>query len=269
MVELFSWNPRLPLLPGKTGRSLMPAMSRQANNFGDMLGPALTSRLLAEFGIVNRASDSTARLLTIGSVLHFARDGDIVWGSGRNGKIAVHHHRFSALDVRAVRGPLTADFLQTLGVEAPRVFGDPGLLTARMFPELLSSSGKDKHALTISPNFNDFGALRDRRNVLNPRGPLINCLARIANSDLVVGSSLHGIIVAESYGVPARLVRPHHESDFKYRDYYLGTGREVPETAPDVATAIRMGGAPPLEYDSAPLIETFPYDLWNGTYDHQ
>ena len=54
----------------------------------------------------------TGKILSIGSVLHFAENGDTVWGTGRNGKIAEDKHIFSALDVRAVRGPKTKEYLE-------------------------------------------------------------------------------------------------------------------------------------------------------------
>ena len=47
------------------------------------------------------------RLLAVGSILHLARDNDVVWGSGVHGKIVVRRHQFKQLDAREVRGPLT------------------------------------------------------------------------------------------------------------------------------------------------------------------
>lgn len=42
----------------------------------------------------------------------------------------------------------------------------------------------------------------------------------------VYSSSLHGIILAEAYGVPAVMFRSYDKSvDFKYLDYYASTGR--------------------------------------------
>ena len=47
----------------------------------------------------------------------------------------------------------------------------------------------------------------------------------------MVSSSLHGIVIAEAYGVPAVLVASSTEPVFKYEDYYAGTGRELPAPA--------------------------------------
>lgn len=47
----------------------------------------------------------------------------------------------------------------------------------------------------------------------------------------MASSSLHGIILAEAYGVPATrmqyFVSPR-DFDFKHADYYEGTGRSLP-----------------------------------------
>lgn len=264
MIELYSWNPGRPLLPGLVGRRLARAgyVGRPVNNFGDLLGPAIVRRILARAHVDESTSSSDARLFSIGSVLHFANDGDTVWGTGRNGKEDDAAHKFASLDVRAVRGPLTAKFLKDRGIAVPAVFGDPGVLTADLFPELVPASGSPKHALTIVPNLNDLPRYPKGDEILDPRRPLEECLERIANSALVVGSSLHGIIVADSFGVPARLIGSAHESSFKYQDYYLGTGRQMPQTASSIDEAIELGGAEMMHYDESALLDAFPYDLW-------
>lgn len=265
LIELYSWNPGRPLLPGLLGRRLARAgySGAPVNNFGDLLGPEIVKRVLASEGLEAGDAQANSRLFSIGSVLHFAADGDTVWGTGRNGKETNATHHFSELDIRAVRGPLTAKFLQGRGISVPTIFGDPGVLTAQFFPELSPVPGQKKHAVTIVPNLNDFPKYRRQDNVLDPRTPLADCIRRIANSELVVGSSLHGIVVAESFGVAARLVGSSHESEFKYEDYYLGTGRAMPKTALSVDEALQLGGAEPLAYDPTALLGAFPFDLWD------
>jgi pyruvyltransferase len=110
--------------------------------------------------------------------------------------------------------------------------------------------------------------VRDRRGVLSPRAPLARVLRGIAHSELVVGSSLHGVIVAEALGVPARAVRSHAEPSLKYEDYFLATGRDPDEVvAGSVEEARERGGAPPPAWDPAPLLASFPADLWTGAPD--
>jgi hypothetical protein len=52
---------------------------------------------------------------------------------------------------------------------------------------------------------------------------------RITSCSVVISSSLHGIVVAEAYGVPAVWVQPSNRivgGRFKFDDYFEGTGRD-------------------------------------------
>jgi pyruvyltransferase len=209
-----------------------------------------------------RAATSDHRLLSVGSVLHLARDNDVIWGTGVNGKIQDIHYVFRTLDVRAVRGPLTHEFLSRRGIEAPAIFGDPVLLLPIVMPELVSWSQVKQYSLTVVPNFNDFSGYEPASTLLDPRSPVDVCLRRIAQSEFIVGSSLHAIVVAESLGIPARLISSSVEDPFKYEDYYLGTGRPNAETALTIEEAIRMGGERGPVLDADRLLGAFPFDLW-------
>lgn len=202
-----------------------------------------------------------AQLLSVGSVVHFARPDAVVWGSGINAKAQVDESVVRTLDVRAVRGPLTRDHLRERSVEVPAVYGDPALLIGRLWPALLET--QKSRPVTIVPNLNDASAYRRHRYRLDTRSSVAHCLRTIAASELVVGSSLHGIIVAEALGVPARLVRSRHEPTFKYADYYLGTGRPEWRASESVDAARALGGeTPPVDWDPEPLLDAFPADLW-------
>ncbi len=100
--------------------------------------------------------------------------------------------------------------------------------------------------------------------MLDPRSPLDHCLRRIAQSELVVGSSLHALVVAESLDIPARLIRSRVEHELKYADYYLGTGRYDFRPADSIAEAIAAGGEPKPEWTPTALLKAFPYDLWRS-----
>ena len=43
-------------------------------------------------------------------------------------------------------------------------------------------------------------------------------------SKLIISSTLHGLILAEVYGIPAILLTHNDMDMFKYRDYYYSTG---------------------------------------------
>jgi len=129
-------------------------------------------------------------------------------------------------------------------------------------PELVNLSQIKRYPMTVVPNFNDFPTYPSVPTVLDPRSPLDACLQRIAQSEFIAGSSLHAIVVAESLGIPARLISSPIEDSFKYEDYYLGTGRPNAETASSLEEAVSMGGERAPLFDTAPLLDAFPIDLW-------
>lgn len=262
-VELVHWNPSRPRFPGRLGR----LFKVPTNNFGDLLGPLVVRRILERQGIAERQGEESVRLLSIGSILRLAREGDIVWGSGANGKSLDVDHDYSQLDVRAVRGPLTKAFLEAKGITVPTVFGDPGLLVSHLWTREEIGATAKPEGTTVVPNLHDYEAMGDRSKVVNPRANVWDIVRRIACSKLVVGSSLHGIVIAEAFGVPARLVASRTEPAFKYEDYYRGTGRSEFEMAVDVPTAERMGGEPALDWNPSALLGAFPSELWAAETD--
>ena len=253
-------------MPGVIGK--LNPIKRHVGNFGDLLGPIIVEQLLAERGVSVQDAARTSRLLTVGSVMRLAREGDVVWGTGVNGKSLDAKYDFTDLDVRAVRGPLTRDYLLGMGIDVPPVFGDPGLLFGEIFDRDLMLDGADPRGILVVPNFNDFAAWSaGSQVVLDPRSGFWNCIRAIAASELVVGSSLHAIVIAESFGIPARLVSSQHEPPFKYHDYYLGTGRVNIEICSTVEHAAAHGGAPAPVWDSSSLRGAFPWELWNENTD--
>jgi len=237
----------------------------RVDNFGDLLGPLLTRRL------VTSAAEHDARLpslLTIGSIMQFAEPGDVVWGTGVNAKLKPRRlDPRRVFDVRAVRGPLTAVALESEGSSVPHCFGDPGVLLPALFPEtvVMASPERKRHSVVVVPNVNDVGLDAAGEHVVRPTGEPWQVIEQLLGGELVVGTSLHAIITAEAYGVPARAVRSSTESPVKYVDYYEGTGRTDVVIAESVEEAIALGGveAPDVRHRTA-LLDAFPSELWTG-----
>lgn len=240
-------------------------------NVGDYLGRVLVAQILrlADRDIIDK-TDARRRLFSIGSVLHFARDGETVWGSGVNGKVPAEAHRFRSLDVRAVRGPLTRAFLTERGIACPAVFGDPALLTPRFFPAELVADASATREFAVVPHLNDapdkyrgFGDC-----VCCPRQYPAAFIRQLLSARKVVSASLHGVILAEAYGIPAVLIESGSgETRFKYDDYYQGTGRSSYPVASSAQDALAID-APPLPRDletlTGRLLRAFPFDLWDA-----
>ncbi|WP_319519532.1 polysaccharide pyruvyl transferase family protein [uncultured Martelella sp.] len=244
-VELFYWTPPSGI-----------------HNFGDHLSKIIVTKLLADQGLfLEQETSKKARMLAIGSILHFANDQNTIWGTGINGKTNTNSYNFNELDVRAVRGPKTREFLMEKGITVPEIYGDPALLCKALLPNTQATDKKRK--LLFVPNLND-DTYPKGVEVLSPLLPWNRCIKEITSSEFVLASSLHAIVIAEAYGIPARYLRISEvESLFKYEDYVLGTGRKSLEFATSVEEAKEMGGMPKISFSSEKLIGAFPYDLWS------
>jgi pyruvyltransferase len=199
-----------------------------------------------------------------------------VWGSGINGKSSAYDYDFSDVDIRAVRGPLTREMVINNGGDCPEVFGDPGLLVGRLFPELKQQAMPAPDIdVSLVLNINDL-ALVPRWQGFTPAVHLISphmnwrsVAAHILRSKFVVSSSLHGIILAEAFGVACRPMLSLFEPVFKFEDYFLSTGRDGIIHARSVATALELGAIPKPCIDLERLIDVFPMDLFSSVEKSQ
>ena len=89
---------------------------------------------------------------------------------------------------------------------------------------------------------------------------------KICSCKVIYTSSLHGIILAEAYGVPAVFYRGlPNIIDFKYKDYYASTGRFDVPMASTLVEAMKKTPPPlpDLRQMQQGLMDVFPFDLWN------
>ena len=236
-------------------------------NFGDYISWKLVERIVdSPIHAIRKKRVFEKKLFAIGSILYFATDGDIIWGSGINGKtLSKEHYIFSNLDIRAVRGPKTRQFLtENFHIHCPEIYGDPALLFPHFFPEFKRKKDP-KYDYIIIPHYSEILQFpkNESQEVVYPIDPWDEVVEKILDSKFVISSSLHGVILAEAYGIPARYLRTsENESLFKYEDYYEGTGRPNFQFAKSVDEALLMGGEPPIICDLAKLYEAFPFECW-------
>ena len=177
-----------------------------------------------------------------------------LWGTGEIGFGDSFHYndadprafsqQGSRFHTAATRGPLTRDFLAQNRLlaepSAEPVFGDPALLLPSLFPRCRRSC-KPTRKLCIIPHHGDIALLKaevrsgrapvdfNETNVRKVQTGVEDMVEFLLGCELVVSSSLHGIIFAEAFGVPARWWAPPNggaartERAFKYQDYYAGT----------------------------------------------
>lgn len=207
---------------------------RPFTNFGDELSRLVVAD--ATGAQVEWATPESADHVAIGSVLgRFGMRSEMPWVLGA-GLIAppdgatVHLAQRSAHRFLAVRGPITAT---ALGLRSDTVLADPGLLAMR----LVGDKSRHRQGSLVIPHFQAWGTPDGRRElrrarsagfrVIHPSSKPMSVLKAIAMSDMVLSSSLHGVIVAHSLGVPVDLlsIPGGHETRFKYDDYFESIGR--------------------------------------------
>jgi pyruvyltransferase len=253
-LPLFYWNEKW------RGRTFV--------NFGDYISLKLVERIVGGpvRSYIKGQKFIEKKMLATGSIISFAIDGDIVWGSGINGKLLkAKDYKFKSLDIRCVRGPLTRNFLREhLHHDCPEIYGDPALLFPYFFPEFKRSENPSYDYILI-PHFSeeDDFLKEEWANVVYSTDPWEEVIAKILDSRFVISSSLHGVLIAEAYGIPARLLRvSDNEPLFKYQDYYLGTGRSHFRYASTVDEALEMGGEDPPQCDLGKVYRAFPFEYW-------
>jgi len=231
-------------------------------NVGDRLALDLVQRILASRGLsLEDYRGDERRVFCIGSLLRMAGTGDVIWGTGINGKSLTSETEFApGLDLRAVRGPLTARTLMEQGRVVPAVYGDPGILVDRYWP--MQPTGAVP--FWVVPHFREPRTLYRDYPVLSPRQRPTPFLRQLVQARRVVSSSLHGLVLAEAYGIPAvPLKNQSGEHVFKYQDYYEGTGRVFPGFCDSVEEALRCEPPPGIPAGVKDrLLAAFPWDLW-------
>lgn len=192
------------------------AWSEGVRNFGDELGPAILSKLGYD---VERVPDiADADMLACGSLLENAaqnaKPGAIVWGSGlMHGATTDLRH----LDVRAVRGRLTA----TACGLSNAILGDPGSLVPWLWERPTPSID-----LGVVRHYVDDPGYPWADAEISAAEPVDEVIEFIGSCRRVASSSLHGLIVATAWGIPAvRLPHPAVAGgDFKWIDWLSGSG---------------------------------------------
>lgn len=152
----------------------------------------------------------------------------IVFGSG----IRDRKQRIMPGRARFVRGPITRKRLLEVGGECPPIFGDPALLLSQYYRPRKTQS---KIRLGIVPHYTEYDRLRemydgykDVRVIDMGCGDIEEVVDQIVSCYSIVSSSLHGIIISNSYGIPVRWIKFSdniYGDDTKYRDHFASIGR--------------------------------------------
>ena len=270
-VNIFEYHPGL--INGYSSR----LFNGQPYNLGDSLGKVIIKYLLDKKGIdIDCHIPYRKHFFCVGSNIIGGATGGVfqsatIWGSGvlfYPGRVRFFFQKFSGrkLDIRAVRGPLTREVLLKLGHSCPEIYGDPAIL----MPFLYNPNVKKSRKYCIVCQFYHEKQFReshpDEYVVSMNTDDYRKVIDVIVSSEIVYSSSLHGIILAETYGIPAVFFRGlGKEIDFKYNDWYQSTGRYNVRLNESFEDALNESPPPlpELSIMQNGLLESFPYDLWN------
>lgn len=233
-------------------------------NVGDYLSVVVCNYMLQKRGLsFDDVVKKTKHLYGIGSIIQGGAQNATIWGSGLkqgNEDIGFIFRHTRKLDIRLVRGPRTRGALIKNGFRCPENYGDPALIMpliynpslkkSRDYLVILHHESKLQYENSITPLYSNYREFIDA----------------IVSSNLVISSSLHGIILAEAYGIPAILLDDDAVSNkFKYEDYYYSTERFQFKKVGSVEDALKatVPDLPDLTVLQQNIISSFPYDLWN------
>lgn len=209
-------------------------------NMGDQLNRLILDRV---FGYEVEATEpDRADMFGIGSHLSLLAKIDpaktppvAIWGTGFISKLSTTARiPKTGFDLRAVRGELSRRVMEEkLGRSLDIPTGDPGLLAGQLFTEPIAK----KHRLGViphfrerdDPRFQELARLSDDSVVIDLTGDPLSVIREISSCEQVISSSLHGLIVADSFGIPSLHVKVTDRVNgdgFKFADYYSAFGVE-------------------------------------------
>jgi hypothetical protein len=199
----------------------------RAGNFGDKL----TSLILDYLNVPHQWTPaSRADIFGIGSIVEAIPDGfsGIVWTSGQI-------HESTRKDLRqatvlALRGRET--LCRTLATSRDVPLGDGGLLI-----DLLYRPTPKKYKLGLIPHYVDardavlpmVAATSREITVIDICGNTLDVIQRVGECEFILSSSLHGLITADSLGIPADWMELSSAAGiigggFKFADYFTVFG---------------------------------------------
>lgn len=230
-------------------------------NFGDELSFYLVQKITGKKFVLQKPPFLNKTLLAIGSILKpiTLSANSVIWGAGTLSSSSLDEpcHKIKIFpisrfirqirssfvpkqpDIRAVRGPKTRELFLKKGIPCPEVYGDPAILLPRYY---VANRSKNKYKAGLILHHSQTMGIPT--SALKAIGILPISIFREGNQEIeqfinevcscekIFSSSLHGIIVAQAYGVPAQWIQlerqPILDDDaHKFEDYFLGANQTV------------------------------------------
>lgn len=176
-------------------------------------------------------------LFTIGSILDHCNKDVVVWGSGfqNEGETCTQGH------FTAVRGYESKKRLLQLGLKIPinLAIGDPAILT----PLLYTPHVVKKHKLGIVMHNKDcdycIQNFSQYHLISVVTSDIESFLTDMCSCQYILTTSLHGLILAHTYGIPALWMQKNWigSDGFKFKDYFSSV--QMPSIEPLKADVIK------------------------------
>jgi len=203
-------------------------LKTRKENYGDLLSKYIVEKISKKKVRWHdpRKNKKKVHYFAIGSLLAFTNSKSIVWGSG----IIDKKDSVANCSFLAVRGPQTRKRLKGLGYHCPPVYGDPAIL----LPLFFKPKVEVVYEVGIVPHYRDFNRAKNLFGKM-PGIKIINLLTNdieettreILSCRKVISSSLHGIVIAHTYNIPAvwiKLSNQLHGDGIKFQDYLESVG---------------------------------------------
>lgn len=218
-------------------------------NFGDILTPSILDFFDIDYIHVDHYMK--ADTICVGSIARRAGTGVKVLGSG----IISRSDRIIAdADWKFVRGPYTRERVEFFGGNCPEIYGDPALL----LPMMIEPSEK-KNEVGIVPHNVDYKYVSEKYVNDNVIGlgtrDYTRVVDKITQCSSIISSSLHGIICAHAYGIPAAWVKPNTKlkgDNVKFEDYFASVNIDGVQSTYDKPVFMEPG-----TIDLDPIIKIF------------
>lgn len=192
-------------------------------NFGDLMSPWLLEKMTSRKVI--RADTTRPHYVMIGSIINKGTPQSIFWGTGTYGTEAKREVDAEA-QYTAVRGPLTRSKLGAamgFGIDVPPVYGDPALLAPLYFyPKV-----KVTHEYGVVVRWKERSWAKAKygpgvKLIDFARGDIEEVIRDMLSCRRILSSSLHGLIVADAYGIPNAWLASGtpRGGEFKFHDYF-------------------------------------------------
>lgn len=175
----------------------------------------------------------------VGSILEYSYKQEypvVVWGSGFKSSVKdIIPEQIKKNNYLAVRGPKSREIILNYGGVCPPVYGDPIVLISKYF----SFEVKKHYKYGFVPHKKDanldiINKLRQNSEVkvikIYKYHDWKSLIEEFLSCEFIVSSSLHGIIISDSYKIPNIWCRFSDYIDgggFKFDDYFLGVSKQV------------------------------------------